>query len=164
MKWVRVIRRIDKEFTRKMTSYIRTIKELDKEKNYIGVDYFRSPNTMNALYGLQSLGAEIQLAIDYEKLCLLGEVEVNFYHDGTFSLSKERVPFFINHQESLLRMLKIVYGTPFSLELSKIQTIEFVRYQITIPEIKTTSFSELLVFIRILGECFHQINESVIYD
>lgn len=165
MERVRIIRRIDKEFNRKLSTHIDYIKHrLEGDKNYFEVKHFRSEHNIKNHYGLESLGAEVQLALDYEKICILGEIELYFYHNNTFGIAKERTPFYINHQNPLLKMMTIFYGTPFSLDIYKVPNLEFVRYRIVINEVKTKDFNELVPFILLLDECLHQINESVLYD
>lgn len=42
-----------------------------------------------------------RLTLDNENLCILGDVEITIYHDGTYGISKEAVPIFINDLLSL---------------------------------------------------------------
>lgn len=47
------------------------------------------------------------------------DVEITIYHDGTYGISKEAVPIFINDLLSLKKLITIFYGTPFNLNFEK---------------------------------------------
>ena len=76
----------------------------------------------------------------YENLCILGDVEITIYHDGTYGISKEAVPIFINDLLSLKKLITIFYGTPFNLNFEKIRCVNFNRYCVSIPEIYVEKF------------------------
>ncbi|MGC3206700.1 hypothetical protein ACPTFY_15890, partial [Enterococcus faecalis] len=49
-------------------------------------------------------------------------------HDGTYGISKQAVPIFINDLLSLKKLNTIFYGTPFNLNFEKIRCVNFNRY------------------------------------
>ncbi|EMW5628202.1 TPA: hypothetical protein ACWL3Y_003185, partial [Enterococcus faecalis] len=105
-----------------------------------------------------------RLTLDNENLCILGDVEITNYHDGTYGISKEGVPIFINDLLSLKKLFTIFYGTPFNLNFEKIRCVSFNRYCITIPEIYVEKFEVLINYSMILNSCLHEIQKHVEYD
>ncbi|EOS8059500.1 hypothetical protein DW614_RS13975 [Enterococcus hirae] len=53
--------------------------------------------------------------MDFDILDLLGTIELSFYHDNTFGISRESSPIYVNDQSSLIHLIKIFFGTPFDL-------------------------------------------------
>ncbi|HAP9434169.1 TPA: hypothetical protein IWJ75_002797, partial [Enterococcus faecium] len=113
------MRRIEKEFNKKLAGYERELKKLgclDDETGLIPISKRRwhviwwQPVTL-----AKTIVRSYRLTLDNQNLCILGDVEITIYHDGTYGISKEAVPIFINDLLSLKKLITIFYGTPFNL-------------------------------------------------
>ncbi len=49
----------------------------------------------NLLHLQKTIVRSFRLTLDNENLCILGDVEITIYHDGTYGISKEAVPIFL---------------------------------------------------------------------
>ncbi|EOI51506.1 hypothetical protein [Enterococcus gilvus] len=159
------IRRIEKEFCKRLKVYKKDIEDRWEEVDeYDIIEYRPSNKIINDYIDLWSVGAGYTLWIDPEVLCTLGCVDITIYYNKMFAVSKDRDGIFINQLPALKKMIDIFYGTPFSLQIKKIKGLEFVRYEVDIPKVFTNNFSELLVFTKILDECLHRVNKFVDND
>ena len=46
-------------------------------------------------YTCKTIVRSFRLTLDNENLCILGDVEITIYHDGTYGISKEAVPILL---------------------------------------------------------------------
>ncbi|PQF44997.1 hypothetical protein CUS71_14105 [Enterococcus faecalis] len=162
------MRRIEKEFNKKLAGYERELKKLgclDDETGLIPI----SKRRWHVIWGqpvtlAKTIVRSFRLTLDNENLCILGDVEITIYHDGTYGISKEAVPIFINDLLSLKKLITIFYGTPFNLNFEKIRCVNFNRYCVTIPEIYVEKFEVLINYLIILSSCLHEVKKHVEYD
>lgn len=160
------MRRIDKEFSKKIEIYEKELAKfgwLEDDRENTHKNFYRS--TSVDWYNIsKTVGGSYILRLDWDVLELLGFVEINMYHDNSFGISKECVPFDVNDLESLQKVIEIFFGSPFDIELEKIRSAEFIRYTITLNEIKAKNFEQLLTYLTILNNCLHKVHGNVEYD
>lgn len=150
------MRRMEKEFNKVFPRYK---KELEK----LGVlDTEQTENPKG--WARDTIAKYCDLSLDVEGLCLMGLVEITIYYDGTFGLGKEGVPFYVNDLVSLQGVIKYFYGTPFELRFRKINKLDFVRYEVSIPEIKVNNFRSLEIYIEQMNISLHEIDKHCHYD
>ena len=162
------MRRIEKEFNKRLPAYEEELNKLgylEDETEMISI----SKRRWHAIWWrpvtpAKTIVRSFRLMLDNENLCILGDVEITIYHDGTYGISKEAVPIFINDLLSLKKLITIFYGTPFDLNFEKIRCVSFNRYCITIPEIYVEKFDELINYVTALRKCLQEIQKHVKYD
>lgn len=111
-----------------------------------------------AVYGILEL---IEHVSDHEYLaydvCLkididdpdLSCIDVYASASGEFKLAKKCDSFFVEELEELQKVVSIFYGSPFSLDIERINVI-WPRYLIEIPMLTFNSLSELVEHVRVL--------------
>ncbi|ETD05681.1 hypothetical protein N568_0101010 [Lactococcus garvieae TRF1] len=111
-----------------------------------------------AVYGILEL---IEHVSDHEyrayDVCLnidfddpdLSCIDVYAFVNGTFKLAKKCNSFFVEELEELQKVVSIFYGSPFSLDIERINVI-WPRYSIEIPTLTFNSLSELVEHVRVL--------------
>lgn len=150
------MRRMEKEFNKIFTRYQKELEKLGE----LDTEQTEDPKS----WARDTIAKYCDLNLDFEKLCLMGLVEITMYYDGTFGLSKECVPFFVNDLVSLQGVMKYFYGTPFELHFRKINKLDFVRYEVSIPEIKANNFRKLEIYIEQMNISLHEIDKHCHYD
>lgn len=111
-----------------------------------------------AVYGIIELDEHIS---DHEYLsydvCLkididdtdLSCIDVYASANWTFKLAKKCDSFFVEELEELQKVISIFYGSPFSLDIERINVI-WPRYLIEIPILTFNSLPELVEHVRVL--------------
>lgn len=143
---------LNKEFDKKVYNDIKNIKKL-AHVDYIGDD------TIFDIKASDKLGVRLIASIDYDVLCTMGDLDISIYQDGTFGIGKDDVPFGINDLSSLQNVVRYFYGTPFNINMERIGKLDFVRYIISIPEVKVDNFSRLKLYIELMSSSLNAINE-----
>jgi len=157
---------LEREFSEKITRYEKALEKygiLENEMWQISEEEKLTSST-NKIPDFRAIVGYYFLNLNYEKFSLLGAIEITMYGDNSFGIGNERVPFYINDFYSIQELITIFYGTSFNLKLDRIRSVDFVRYAITLPEIRAKDFSKLLVYVRLLNECLHKVHEKVVYD
>ncbi|WP_165007516.1 hypothetical protein [Enterococcus sp. ZJ1668] len=113
------MRRMEKEFKKKMVQYIKVLKELGNLEFISKQRYF---DICWHSVDLHASGEFYWLAVEYDKIDSFGEIELQFYYDNTFGISKYQLPFYVNDCLSLMKIVEIFFGTPFDLQIEKIRT------------------------------------------
>lgn len=72
----------------------------------------------------------------------LGYIDIYPNEDGSYSLEKGCVCFWISELDEIKKLFSIFYGSVFSLQFTPVGD-KWVNYQVTIPEIKVKDLSEL---------------------
>ena len=90
------MRRIEKEFNKKLAGYERELKKLgclDDETGLIPISKRRwHVIWWRPVTPAKTIVRSYRLTLDDENLCILGDVEITIYNDGTYGISKEGVP------------------------------------------------------------------------
>lgn len=156
------MRRVEKELLKKRNYYIDRLQKFGilQDELFNVPSYLKRKNNIYFDVDLHTLGGFYFLNMDFDILDLLGTIELSFYHDNTFGISRESSPIYVNDQSSLIYLIKIFFGTPFDLYIEKIRECDFDRYCITLPELTIQDFSELLNSISLLHECLFQVHEA----
>ncbi|MGX7130516.1 hypothetical protein [Enterococcus wangshanyuanii] len=148
---------MDKEFNKKVAGYIDKLKKMEQ------VTYVEEAPLIKK--GKRNIIAKSFIVeLDYDQLCLMGSVDVFIYYDGSFGIAKYGIPFGINDLRSLQDVIKFFYGTPFHLNLEKVNNLDIVRYIVSIPEIKVSSFRLLEIYIEQMNISLHEIDKHCHYD
>jgi len=147
---------MEKEFNKNFSIYKKELEKLGE----LDMEQTEDPKS----WARDTIAKYCDLNLDFEGLCLMGLVEITMYYDGTFGLSKECVPFFVNDLVSLQGVIKYFYGTPFELHFRKINKLDFVRYEVSIPEIKANNFRKLEIYIEQMNISLHEIDKHCHYD
>lgn len=157
------MRRIEKELLKKRNYYIDRLQKFGMlQDDFSNVPiYLKRKNNISFDVDFHILGGFYFLNMDFDILDLLGTIELSFYHDNTFGISRESSPIYVNDQSSLIYLIKIFFGTPFDLYIEKIRECDFDRYCITLPEIIIQDFTELLASISLLRTCLYKVHEAV---
>lgn len=122
-----------------------------------------------SVYGLIEL---IEHVSDYEYLaydvCLkidtdnpdLSCVDVYAFANGKFRLAKRCNSFFVEELEELQKVISIFYGSPFSLDIERINVI-WPRYSLEIPTQTFNSLSELIEHVRVLNILLTKVHNQI---
>ena len=157
-----LMRRVEKELIKKMANYTARLADFGLLER-LSMNQERQ-REIEWRQDLHTLGACYSLYMDYDRLEGLGQIECAFYHDNTFGISKEVVPFYVNDCLSLKQIMGIFWGTPFDLRIEKIRDCEFNRYCLSLTEISVQDFDECINDLFILRSCLFKIHEKVQYD
>ena len=122
-----------------------------------------------SVYGLIEL---IEHVSDHEYLaydvCLnidtdnpdLSCVDVYAFANGKFRLAKRCNSFFVEELEELQKVISIFYGSPFSLDIERINVI-WPRYSLEIPTQTFNSLSELIEHVRVLNILLTKVHNQI---
>lgn len=76
-------------------------------------------------------------------------VEVYASSTGAFQLAKQSLSFYVEELEELEKIISIFYGSPFSLNIQRIQVL-WPRYLIEFPLIEVETLESLVEHVRTL--------------
>lgn len=155
------MRRVEKELLKKIKCYRDKLQKFGVLQNELSNVSSSRQRKYDIYYDLHTLGGYYFLNMDFDILDVLGTIELSFYHDNTFGISRESSPIYVNDSSSLFHIIQILFGTPFGICIEKIRECDFDRYCITLPEIIIKDFTELLASISLLHTCLSQVHESV---
>lgn len=122
-----------------------------------------------SIYGIVELDEHVS---DHEYLaydvCLkididdpdLSCIDVYASANGTFKLAKKCDSFFVEELEELQKVISIFYGSPFSLDIERINVI-WPRYLIEIPILTFNSLSELVEHVRVLKILLTKVYQKI---
>lgn len=150
------MRRMEKEYNKKFFLYKKELEEIGL------LDIEQAEDTKP--WARDEIAKYFSLEFDTEILCTMGMIDITMYYNGVFGVAKEAIDFFINDLHSLQDVMKFFYGTPFSLNFKRIDRLAFVRYAVTIPEVKTNNFRMFIQYINQLNICLHNIHTYCNYD
>lgn len=77
---------------------------------------------------------------------LLGYIDIYPNEDGSYSLEKGCVCFWISELDEIKKLFSIFYGSVFSLQFTPVGD-KWINYQVTIPEIKVNALRVLLISV-----------------
>lgn len=122
-----------------------------------------------SVYGLIEL---IEHVSDHEYLaydvCLnidtdnpdLSCIDVYAFANGKFRLAKRCNSFFVEELEELQKVISIFYGSPFSLDIERINVI-WPRYSLEIPTQTFNSLSDLIEHVRVLNILLTKVHNKI---
>lgn len=93
----------------------------------------------------------------------LGIIDIYPEDNGSFTLEKDRVRFYVSELHEIEKLLSIFYGSVFSLKFSRV-FVKWVRYEVTIPRIKVADLSELKETVRTLKYLLEKVDKQVKLD
>lgn len=93
----------------------------------------------------------------------LGYIDIYPKDNGSYTLEKCGVGFYVSELQEIEKLLSIFYGSVFSLKFRRI-FVKWVRYEITIPEIEVADISELKETVRTLQYLLKKVDEEITRD
>lgn len=93
----------------------------------------------------------------------LGIIDIYPEDNGSYTLEKDRVRFYVSELHEIEKLLSIFYGSVFSLKFSRV-FVKWVRYEVTIPRIKVADLSELKETVRTLKYLLEKVDKQVKLD
>lgn len=155
------MRRVEKELIKKISCYRDKLQKFGVLQNELSNVSSSQQRKYDIYYDLHMLGGYYFLNMDFDILDVLGTIELSFYHDNTFGISRESSPIYVNDSSSLIHIIQVLFGTPFDICIEKIRECDFDRYCITLPEIIIQDLTELLASISLLRTCLYKVHEAV---
>ena len=83
--------------------------------------------------------------------------------NGSYTLEKYGVSFFVSELPEIEKLLSIFYGSVFSLKFERV-FVKWVRYEVTIPRLKVADLSELKETVRTLKYLLEKVDKQVNLD
>lgn len=93
----------------------------------------------------------------------LGIIDIYPEDNGSYTLEKDRVRFYVSELHEIEKLLSIFYGSVFSLKFSRV-FVKWVRYEVTIPRLKVADLLELKETVRTLKYLLEKVDKQVNLD
>ncbi|MCO5542187.1 hypothetical protein [Enterococcus faecalis] len=90
-------------------------------------------------------------------------IDIQVFDDGSFELGYCSSALVVTELENLQKLLSIVYGSIFSVELKRVD-VGWVKYEVRIPMIRAYSIYQLEDYIKALRHVLVQILNNVRLD
>ncbi|MFK4935490.1 hypothetical protein [Lactococcus garvieae] len=87
-------------------------------------------------------------------------IDVYAFANGKFRLAKRCNSFFVEELEELQKVISFFYGSPFSLDIERINVI-WPRYLFEIPILTFNSLSELVEHVRVLKILLTKVHHQI---
>ncbi|ARV05022.1 hypothetical protein [Enterococcus faecalis] len=90
-------------------------------------------------------------------------IDIQVFDDGSFELGYCRSALVVTELENLQKLLSIVYGSIFSVELKRVD-VGWVKYEVRIPMIRADNIYQLEDYVKALRHVLVQILNNVKLD
>ena len=144
--------KFEKNYSKMMTKEFKKTKEkLEKELAAYGI-----LELIEHVSDHEYLAYDVCLNIDINNPDL-SCIDVYAFANGKFRLAKRCNSFFVEELEELQKLISIFYGSPFSLNIERINVI-WPRYSVEIPTLIFNSLSELVEHVRVLNILLRKVS------